>query len=125
MACVADRIMAAPFAVIGSIGVIGQMPNFNRLLKNLDIDFEQVMAGEYKRTLTVFGENTDKDRQKAREEVAETHQMFKDFVREHRPAVDIEVVATGEHDGMRGGPYYGCAVCCYWFNRSDWSDAEF
>lgn len=97
MACVADRILAAPFAIIGSIGVIGQMPNFNRLLKNLDIDYEQVTAGEYKRTLSVFGENTDKGRRKAQEDIDETHQLFKNFVTGNRSEVDIEQIATGEH----------------------------
>ena len=97
MACVADRIIAAPFAVVGSIGVVSQLPNFNRLLKKHDIDFEQFTAGEHKRTLTVFGENTDKGRQKFREEIEDTHQLFKDFVKEHRSVMDIAEVATGEH----------------------------
>ncbi|MEX2515802.1 MAG: protease SohB [Gammaproteobacteria bacterium] len=97
MACVADNILAAPFAIIGSIGVIGQLPNFHRFLKNRDIDFEQITAGEYKRSLTIFGENTDKDRERFREELEETHQLFKTFVREHRPQVDIDKIATGEH----------------------------
>ena len=97
MACVADRIIAAPFAIIGSIGVIGQMPNFNRLLKKMDIDFEQMTAGNFKRTLTLFGENTEKGRLKAQEEIEETHRLFKEFVLENRPELDIETIATGEH----------------------------
>lgn len=97
MACVADHIIAAPFAIIGSIGVIGQMPNFNRLLKKIDIDFEQMTAGEYKRTLNLFGENTEKGRLKAQEEIEDTHQLFKEFVVENRPKMDIETIATGEH----------------------------
>lgn len=97
MACVADRILAAPFAILGSIGVITQLPNFHRLLKKNDIDFEQITAGDFKRTLTLFGENTDTARQKLREEVEEVHDLFKSFVTEHRPNLDIERVATGEH----------------------------
>ena len=96
MACVADRIIAAPFAVIGSIGVIAQLPNFHRLLQKNDIDFELHTAGEYKRTLTLFGENTDKGREKFVDELEETHALFKGFVRERRPAVDVDRVATGE-----------------------------
>lgn len=96
MACVADQIIAAPFAVIGSIGVMAQLPNFHRLLKKHDIDFELLTAGEYKRTLTLFGENTDKGREKFMEELENTHVLFKDFVRENRPALDIDKVATGE-----------------------------
>ncbi len=97
MACVADRIIAAPFAVVGSIGVIGQMPNFNRLLKEHHIDFEQHTAGEYKRTLTVLGENTDKDRQKFKMDLEDIHSLFKQFVSENRKQLDIDKVATGEY----------------------------
>ena len=96
MACIANRIVAAPFAIIGSIGVVAQMPNFHRLLKKNDIDFEIHTAGEYKRTLTMFGENTDSGREKFREELEETHVLFKAFVNEHRPAVKIDEAATGE-----------------------------
>ncbi|KDE39372.1 Peptidase, U7 family [Nitrincola lacisaponensis] len=96
MACIADRILAAPFAVVGSIGVVAQLPNFHRLLKKHDIDYEVLTAGEYKRTLTVFGQNTEKGREKFIEELEETHQLFKDFVREYRPSMDIAKVATGE-----------------------------
>ena len=96
MACVADKILAAPFAIIGSIGVIAQLPNFHRLLKKTDIDYEMYTAGEYKRTLTMFGENTEKGRQKFVEELEDTHRLFKDFVSEHRSVVAIDDVATGE-----------------------------
>ena len=97
MACVADHIIAAPFAVVGSIGVLAQLPNFNRFLKRHDIDFEQFTAGEYKRTVTLFGENTDKDRDKLREEINEAHRLFKDFIKSQRSELDIATVATGEH----------------------------
>ena len=96
MACVADKVCAAPFAIIGSIGVVAQLPNFHKLLKKHDIDYELLTAGEYKRTLTVFGENTDKARNKFVEDLEETHQIFKDYVQQQRPIVDIEQVATGE-----------------------------
>jgi len=97
MACVANKIIAAPFAIIGSIGVLAQLPNFYRLLKKHNIDFEQITAGEYKRTLTLFGENTDKDREKLKEEIEETHKLFKEFISENREQIDIEKIATGEH----------------------------
>ncbi|MDO6706560.1 protease SohB [Photobacterium sp. 1_MG-2023] len=97
MACVADHIISAPFAVVGSIGVIAQLPNFNKLLKKNNIEFEQITAGEFKRTLTMFGENTDKAREKFQTEIEATHGLFKDFIAEHRPALDLEKVATGEH----------------------------
>lgn len=96
MACVGQKVIAAPFAVIGSIGVIAQLPNFHRLLKKNDIDFEMLTAGQYKRTLTLFGENTDAGREKFREELEDTHDLFKEFVSAHREKVDIERVATGE-----------------------------
>ena len=97
MACVADKIVAAPFSIIGSIGVVAQIPNFNRFLKNKEIDIELHTAGQYKRTLTLLGENTEEGRQKFREDLNETHHLFKDFVHRMRPALDIEQVATGEH----------------------------
>ncbi len=97
MACVANTILAAPFAVVGSIGVLAQLPNFHRYLKKKYIDFEQLTAGEYKRTLSLFGENTEKGREKMQQEIEETHVLFKSFIKEHRKAIDIDQVATGEH----------------------------
>lgn len=97
MACVADKIIAAPFAIIGSIGVIAQIPNFHRLLKKKNIDFEQITAGEFKRTLTLFGENSHKARQKMQQDVEENHDIFKNFIALNRSQVDIDQVATGEH----------------------------
>ncbi len=97
MASVANKIIAAPFAIVGSIGVLGQVPNFYRFLKKHDIDVEQLTAGEYKTTLTMFGENTNKARDKFKQELEETHVLFKRFIREYRPIVDIEKLATGEY----------------------------
>jgi len=97
MACVGDRIIAAPFAVLGSIGVIAQLPNFHRWLDSHGIDFELVKAGEYKRTVTLFGETTDKDREKLRQDVEDTHALFKEFVAEQRAKLDVSRVSTGEH----------------------------
>jgi serine protease SohB len=97
MACQGHKILAAPFAILGSIGVLAQIPNFNRLLKKNNIDFEQITGGEFKRTLTMFGENTEKGREKFQEEVNSTHELFKNFVMEARPQLDMAKVATGEH----------------------------
>jgi serine protease SohB len=96
MAAVANRILAAPFAVIGSIGVVAQIPNLHRLLKKNDVDVEVLTAGKYKRTLTLLGENTDEGREKFREELEDVHALFQEFVAENRPELDIEAVATGE-----------------------------
>ena len=96
MACVADKLVAAPFAVLGSIGVVAQIPNFHRLLKELNIDFELLTAGKYKRTLTVFGENTDEARDKFLEDIERIHNQFKSYVSHRRPGLDIDKVATGE-----------------------------
>lgn len=96
MAVVADRILAAPFAVVGSIGVVAQVPNVHRLLKRHDVDVEVLTAGKYKRTLTVLGENTEDARRKFVEELEEIHGLFQEFVTTHRPQVDLERVATGE-----------------------------
>ena len=96
MAAVANKILAAPFAVIGSIGVVAQIPNLHRLLKKNDVDVEVLTAGKYKRTLTLLGENTDEGREKFREEMEDVHALFQEFVAENRPELDIEAVATGE-----------------------------
>lgn len=96
MACLADKLIAAPFALLGSIGVIAQLPNFNRVLKKHDVDYEMFTAGEYKRTVTMFGENTEKGKQKFIEELEDTHSLFKEFVSQYRPQLDMDVVATGE-----------------------------
>ena len=97
MACVADKIVSAPFAIIGSIGVVAQVPNVHRLLKKHDVDVDVMTAGEYKRTVTILGENTEKGKQKFQQELDETHQLFKQFVAQHRPHLDVDRVATGEH----------------------------
>ena len=96
MACVANKIVSAPFAILGSIGVIAQVPNFHKLLKKNDVDFEQFTAGEFKRTVTMFGENTDKGREKFAEDIEDVHVLFKEFVTSHRPQLNVEEVATGE-----------------------------
>jgi serine protease SohB len=96
MACVANKICAAPFSIIGSIGVVAQLPNFHRLLDKHEVDVELHTAGEYKRTLTMFGENTDEGRRKFKEDLEEAHKLFKEFIAEHRPELDIEKIATGE-----------------------------
>ena len=97
MACIADKIVSAPFAIIGSIGVVAQIPNIHRLLKKYDVDVDVMTAGEFKRTVTMFGENTEKGKQKFQQELEETHQLFKQFVLQNRPHLDIDKIATGEH----------------------------
>ncbi len=97
MACVANRIVAAPFAILGSIGVLAQLPNFNRLLETHGVDFEQITAGEYKRNVTMFGKNTDEDRARLREQLEDVHALFKAAVARYRPELDLGKVATGEH----------------------------
>ncbi|MCK7597437.1 protease SohB [Microbulbifer sp. CAU 1566] len=96
MACVADRILAAPFAMLGSIGVVAQLPNFHKLLQRNDVDFELFTAGEYKRTVTMFGENTPEGKEKFQSDLEEIHTLFQHFVSEYRPQLDIAKVATGE-----------------------------
>ncbi len=97
MACVASRVYAAPFAILGSIGVLAQFPNFNRMLDSHGVDFEEVTAGKYKRTVTMFGKNTDEDRAKLKEELEDVHTLFKDAVAKYRPELELDKIATGEH----------------------------
>ena len=75
---------------MGSIGVVGQVPNFNKLLKKHDIDYQEITAGQYKRTLSLLGEITDEGKQKFTEQIQDTHDLFKNFVKTHRPIVDID-----------------------------------
>ncbi len=97
MACTADQLLAAPFAILGSIGVLAQVPNFNRVLKKHGVDYEEMTAGEYKRTVSMLGEITEKGRQKFLTQLEETHQLFKSFVGQYRPKLDLARVATGEY----------------------------
>ena len=96
MSCVASKIIAAPWAIVGSIGVIAQLPNFHRLLQKNSIDFEMHTAGAFKRTLTTLGENTEEGREKFKSDLEDLHIIFKNFVKEQRPQVDTDIVATGE-----------------------------
>ncbi len=96
MACVADKVLATPFAIVGSIGVVSQMPNFHEWLKKHDIDVELFTAGEYKRTVTMFGKNEEADRAKYQSELERIHELFKQHVAHYRPALDMSKVATGE-----------------------------
>lgn len=97
MACVANKIVAAPFSYIGSIGVIAGIPNFRRLINKYDVDYEQITAGKFKRTLSVFGENTEEGRAKFKEELEAVHTRFKEQVLRYRPHLDADKVTTGEH----------------------------
>ncbi len=97
MACVADKIIAAPFAIVGSVGVLAQIPNFHRVLKKRDIDYQEFTAGEYKRTVGMFSEPTEKGQTKFKEEIEDVHELFKDFVKSNRPQIDVDRIATGEH----------------------------
>ena len=97
MASVAHTIIAAPFSIVGSIGVVAQMPNFNKFLKSKDIEFEEHTAGESKRSLTLFGENTDQKREKFVEKLEVTHDLFKKHIQHYRPEIDIDKVSTGDY----------------------------
>ena len=96
MACVADRILAAPFAIVGSIGAFVMIPNLHRLLEGRGVDVEQFQAGEFKLTVNMLGKPTDEGRAKLQDQLDTIHKLFKDFVAEYRPALDMERVSTGE-----------------------------
>lgn len=97
MACTAHKILCAPFGIVGSIGVVAQVPNFNRLLKKHDVEYKEYTAGDYKRTVSLFGEITPKGEEKFREQLEQTHQLFKSFVARYRPQLDVQKVGTGEY----------------------------
>ena len=97
MAAVADKIIAAPFAIIGSIGVVAGIPNFHRVLQKNEVDYHLFTAGKYKRTVTPFTEVTDEGKQKLQDDITAIHEAFKRLIKEGRPDVDIEEIATGEY----------------------------
>jgi len=97
MAAVADKIIAAPFAIIGSIGVVAGIPNFHRVLQKNEVDYHLFTAGKYKRTVTPFTEVTDEGKQKLQDDITAIHDAFKRLIKEGRPDVDIEEIATGEY----------------------------
>ena len=97
MAAVADKIIAAPFAIIGSIGVVTGIPNFHRVLQKNEVDYHLFTAGKYKRTVTPFSEVTDEGKQKIQDDITAIHEAFKCLIKEGRPDVDIEKIATGEY----------------------------
>jgi serine protease SohB len=97
MSCVGTKILAAPFAIVGSIGVVAQVPNFHRILKKHDVDFKEYTAGEFKRTVTILGEITPKGEEKFKEQLEQTHLLFKEWVHSYRPQLDMSKIATGEY----------------------------
>ena len=97
MAVAANRIVAAPFAVVGSIGVVAQVPNVSRLLKKIDVDYEELTAGEHKRPISVLAPISEEGREHFKTKLEETHVAFKDFVRENRPALNVEAVGDGDY----------------------------
>lgn len=124
MACTASKVIAAPFAILGSIGVVAQVPNFHRLLKKHDVDYEEITAGEFKRTVSLLGEITPRGRQKFLEQIEETHGLFKEFVKTYRPQLSLEKVATGEYWYGRKALDLGlideiCSSDTYLFNQRD------
>jgi serine protease SohB len=118
MACIGTQILAAPFAVLGSIGVLAQIPNVNRLLEERGVDVEMFKGGEFKRTVTMLGKNTNEDRARFQQEIDETHVLFKQFVAEHRPGLDLARVATGEH--WFGKDALGLALCDALGTSDEW-----
>ncbi len=107
MACVADKIVASPFAVLGSIGVISDVPNVYERLKNEGIEFATITAGKYKRTITPTKKITKEDLIKTTKDIEDVLTLFKDFVSTNRPSLNIDEVATGETwfgpDAMKRG----------------------
>ena len=96
MACVADEIVASPFAVLGSIGVISEQPNVYERLKTEGIEFQTVTAGKFKRTLTPTKKVNKEDLEKSKKDIEAVLVLFKGFVEQNRPSLDIDNVATGE-----------------------------
>ena len=96
MACAADRIVAAPFAVVGSIGVVASVPNLHKLRQKNAIDYEDITAGEFKRTVSVLGEITPAGRDHFQGKLEAIHDAFKAHVAARRPGADVARIANGD-----------------------------
>lgn len=97
MACVADKIVAAPFAIVGSVGVIAAFANVHRVLEKNDVEYREITAGEFKRTVSLFGEVTPQGLEKFKAQIQDTHELFKTFVQANRPQLDVAQISTGEY----------------------------
>ena len=97
MSAVANTIISSPFAIVGSIGVVGTVPNIKDLLTKNGINVEMHTSGEYKRTLTSVGENTEEGREKFKEDLKNIHKLFKQHILNYRPELDMSKVGTGEY----------------------------
>jgi len=96
MACVADQILCAPYAAVGSIGVVAQLPNVAERLEREGIDFITTTAGKWKRTVTPFKKPTEEELAKQQKDILAIYDQFSSTVEINRPGLEIEQVATGE-----------------------------
>lgn len=98
VACVAHEICAAPFALIGSIGVVAGLPNFAKALDRADIDYLLFTAGKYKRTVTLFAPVDDDAKSKFQNDLDDIHEAFKAHVQKQRSnsLQNVDDLATGE-----------------------------
>lgn len=96
MSVPAQRIIAAPFAMVGSIGVVSEFMNFNKLLRRLGVEPMTITAGELKRTVTPLSEVTEENKAAYKAQLEAIHRQFIAVVKKYRE-VDADRVCTGNH----------------------------
>lgn len=96
MSLPAHKILAAPFAMVGSIGVVSFIPNIRELLEANKIKPRTFTAGDFKRTVTLTDEGDEKSAEQYKQQLALIHEQFKQALKKYRPQVELEKVATGE-----------------------------
>ena len=97
IACAADKIVADPGSVTGSIGVIMQFPVIRDLLRKLGIDYEVIKSGEFKDIASPLRPMTDKERRLLKEVILDVYSQFVDVVAESRglPKDSVLKIADG------------------------------
>jgi serine protease SohB len=97
MSLPANRIVAAPFAFVGSVGVVAYSPNIHRLLKKHDIEPRLFTAGEFKRTVTLIGDDDEEAKQHFQHQLESLHGLFLAAVKKYRTGANFEKIGTGDH----------------------------
>lgn len=95
-AVVSDEIIAAPFAMVGSIGVVANVMIYEELLKNIGIQTNVYTSGDSKRTVVPSRVPNAEEEAKLEAQLEEIHSRFKDHVLSFRPDIDEDKVFTGQ-----------------------------
>ena len=99
LACAADEIVADPFSIVGSIGVVSAGFGFNRVIDKLGIDRRVYTAGTRKVMLDPFQPEKAEDVERLKAIQQDVHAAFSGLVKQRRGDVltgDEETLFSGE-----------------------------